>query len=85
LTHVGRALNELIALAEARIGRPLAERSRTEKQQVVRFLDGRGALALRKSAEMDADALGVSRLTVYSYLDSARQTDPSKPPSGDPR
>jgi predicted transcriptional regulator YheO len=51
--------------------------SRAEKQQVVRFLDGRGAFALRKSVETVADALGVSRFTVYNYLDSSRQADPS--------
>lgn len=76
-THVDRALSELITLAEARIGRPLAEMNRAEKQQVVRLLDGRGAFALRKSVEMVADALGVSRFTVYNYLDSSRQADPS--------
>ncbi len=72
-THVDRALAELISLAERRIGRPLVEMSRAEKQQVVRFLDERGAFALRKSVEMVADALGVSRFTVYNYLDSTRQ------------
>jgi hypothetical protein len=76
-THVDRALNELITMAEGRIGRPLTEMSRAEKQQVVRFLDGRGAFALRKSVETVADALGVSRFTVYNYLDSSRQADPS--------
>jgi uncharacterized protein YqgV (UPF0045/DUF77 family) len=76
-THVDRALEELISLAEQRIGQPLEEMSRAEKQQVVRFLDERGAFALRKSVEMVADALGVSRFTVYNYLDSTRQADGS--------
>lgn len=73
-THVDRAMEELIALAEAQIGHPLSEMSRAEKQQVVRFLDERGAFALRKSAETVADALGVSRFTVYNYLDASRQS-----------
>jgi hypothetical protein len=74
-THVDRALEELISLAEQRIGQPLDEMSRAEKQQVVRFLDERGAFALRKSVETVADALGVSRFTVYNYLDSTRQAE----------
>ena len=73
-THLDGALAELISLAEQQVGHPLAEMSRAEKQQVVRFLDERGAFALRKSVEMVADALGVSRFTVYNYLDSSRQS-----------
>jgi hypothetical protein len=72
-THVDRALSELIAMAEAQIGRPISEMSRAEKQQLVRILDERGAFAVRKSVETVADALGVSRFTVYNYLDSSRQ------------
>jgi uncharacterized protein YqgV (UPF0045/DUF77 family) len=74
-THVDRALAELITLAEVQVGKPLGEMSRAEKQQVVRFLDERGAFALRKSVETVADALGVSRFTVYNYLDCARQAN----------
>jgi hypothetical protein len=72
-TNVHNALDELIALAEAQIGRPLSQMSRADKQQVVRILDERGAFALRKSVETVADALGVSRFTVYNYLDNARR------------
>ncbi len=72
-THLDGALTELISLAENQIGRPMPEMSRAEKQAVVRFLDERGAFTLRKSVETVADALGVSRFTVYNYLDSSRQ------------
>jgi predicted transcriptional regulator YheO len=73
-THVDRALDELLALAEAKVGRSIGEMSRSDKQRVVYFLEERGAFALRKSVETVADALGVSRFTVYNYLDSARDT-----------
>jgi hypothetical protein len=69
-THVDRALEVLIAVAEEQVGRPMAEMSRADKQRVVRFLDERGAFALRKAVETVADALGVSRFTVYNYLDA---------------
>jgi hypothetical protein len=71
--RVDQALTELIAECESEIGRPLEEMTRAEKRQVVRFLDQRGAFALRKSVETVADALGVSRFTVYNYLDTSRQ------------
>ena len=34
----------------------------------MRLLDERGAFRLRKAVEDVADALGVSRFTVYNYL-----------------
>ena len=34
------------------------------------MLDERGAFTLRKAVEDVADALGVSRFTVYNYLNS---------------
>ncbi len=71
--RVDEALTELIAECESEIGRPLEEMTRAEKRQVVRFLDQRGAFALRKSVETVADALGVSRFTVYNYLETSRQ------------
>jgi hypothetical protein len=71
-SHLDDALDHLIAQAEVHIGRPLAEMTRADKQQLVGYLDERGAFALRKAVERVAEILGVSRFTVYNYLDSAR-------------
>ena len=46
--------------------------TREEKQALVRYLDDRGAFALKKAVEAVAETLGVSRFTVYNYLDSRR-------------
>ena len=72
-THFDRAIDELIQMAEAQIRLPISRMTRAQKQQVVRFLDERGAFNLKKSVETVADVLGVSRFTVYNYLDSTRQ------------
>ena len=69
---VDEAVDQLIAQGEAHLGRPLGEMTRSEKQQLVKFLDERGAFSLRKSVETVADRLGVSRFTVYNYLDAVR-------------
>ena len=58
--------------AEAWIGRPVGEMNRLDKQRLVKFLDERGAFSLRKSVEAVAAMLGVSRFTVYNYLDASR-------------
>ncbi|MFM9226384.1 MAG: helix-turn-helix domain-containing protein [Actinomycetota bacterium] len=64
------ALDRLIAQVERELGGPLTELSRTDKQLAVRLLDQRGAFILRRAVEDVADAMGVSRITVYNYLNA---------------
>ena len=73
LPGVHGALNRMIAAVESELGAPLARLSREGKQKAVRLLDDRGAFRLRKSVEEVADALGVSRFTVYNYLNAVDQ------------
>ena len=72
LTHLDDALAQLLEQGEAFVGKPLREMTRAEKRQLVRYLDERGAFTLRKAVERVAETLGVSRFTVYNYLDSVR-------------
>jgi len=64
------ALERLMNGVERELGAPLAHLSREDKQRAVRILDQRGAFTLRKAVEDVADALGVSRFTVYNYLNA---------------
>ncbi|MFM8625699.1 MAG: helix-turn-helix domain-containing protein [Actinomycetota bacterium] len=64
------ALDRLIAQVERELGGPLTELSRNDKQLAVRLLDQRGAFILRRAVEDVADAMGVSRITVYNYLNA---------------
>jgi uncharacterized protein YqgV (UPF0045/DUF77 family) len=73
------ALPRMLAEAAAGLGAPLGDLSREAKQRVVRELDERGAFTLRRSIEDVADALGVSRVTIYNYLDAIRATPPAVP------
>ena len=66
----GDPLARMLAALESEMGRPLSDLSREQKQQVVAKLNDRGAFRLRKSVEDVADVLGVSRFTVYNYLNS---------------
>ncbi|NMD58067.1 MULTISPECIES: helix-turn-helix domain-containing protein [Tsukamurella] len=65
-------LDSLLANLAAELGSPLGELDRAEKQRAVRLLEERGAFAYRKSAEAVAEALGVTRFTVYNYLNRVR-------------
>jgi len=71
LPGVHGTLDRMIAAVESELGAPLAELSREDKQRAVQLLDERGAFQLRKAVEEVADALGVSRFTVYNYLNAA--------------
>ena len=58
------------AAVEAELGGRLPMLSREDKQRAVRLLDERGAFILRRAVEDVADAMGVSRITVYNYLNA---------------
>ena len=64
------ALERLIASVETELGAPLRQLSREDKQRAVRLLDQNGAFILRRAVEDVADAMGVSRITVYNYLNA---------------
>ena len=66
------ALQRLIGQVENELGATLSELSREDKQRAVKILDDRGAFVLRRAVEDVADAFGVSRITVYNYLNAIR-------------
>jgi hypothetical protein len=66
------ALGRMIEQVEEELGDRLPDLSREDKQRAVRLLDERGAFLLRRAVEDVADALGVSRITVYNYLNAIR-------------
>lgn len=66
--NLGTALGRLLERIAEELGAPLSELSREEKQRAVELLEERGAFNLRKSVEEAAQALQVSRFTVYNYL-----------------
>lgn len=67
------ALLRLVAAIEQELGGPLGELPREQKQAAVRMLDERGAFLLRRSVEDVAETMGVSRITIYNYLNAIEQ------------
>ncbi|MFF0278530.1 MULTISPECIES: helix-turn-helix domain-containing protein [unclassified Streptomyces] len=68
LPQLSDSLDHILAAMERRHGMPLADLDRKAKQEAVRLLEARGAFAVRHGVETVAGALGVSRFTVYNYL-----------------
>jgi hypothetical protein len=70
------ALDRLIYEVEDEMGQEISELNKDGRQRAVKLLDERGAFSLRKSVDEVADVLGVSRITIYNYLNAVRK-DPT--------
>lgn len=64
------ALDRMIADVEREIGLPLAEMTRSQKQQAVARLETQGAFLLRGSVEKVSTMLNVSKVTLYAYINA---------------
>ena len=63
------------------MGKTPAAMTREEKMEVVKRLEERGAFLVKRSAEQVAEALDLSRYTIFSYLKEIRRRDdaPGRP------
>jgi predicted transcriptional regulator YheO len=61
------------------MGKTPAAMSREEKMEVVKRLEERGAFLVKRSAEQVAEALDLSRYTIFSYLKEIRHGDEEAP------
>ena len=66
------ALGRIISSIEIELGAPLERLPRSEKQAAVRLLEESGAFLLRRSIDDVAERMGVSRITIYNYLNAIR-------------
>ncbi|HEY2429541.1 MAG TPA: helix-turn-helix domain-containing protein [Acidimicrobiales bacterium] len=71
-TDLRDALGNLVLQVETELGGRLADLPRTDKQRAVRLLAERGAFTFRNAVDEVADAMGVSRVTVYNYLNATK-------------
>jgi len=72
LDSLSNALDRLVTHIEEELGGKLVDLPREKKQAAVRMLDERGAFQLRKAIEDVAAMMGVSRITIYNYLNAIR-------------
>ncbi len=67
------AVSRMVSQIAGELGGDLSTLSREQKQQVVRLLNERGAFLIRGAVEEVADLMGVSRITIYNYLNATRR------------
>ena len=70
LTHVSEIVTDLI---DKIIGnKDMARLRREEKLELIRFMDQRGIFLLKGAVDHVGSRMGISRVTVYSYIDEVR-------------
>lgn len=69
-TELHGALDRMIETVERDAGAEFALMDRSQKQVAVRTLDEQGAFLLRGAVDRIARSMGVSRVTLYSYINA---------------
>lgn len=67
--NVNDLLDDLIEQSVAMIGKPAALMTKEEKVAAVQFLNGAGAFLITKSGDKISKYFGISKYTLYSYID----------------
>ncbi|HIX64068.1 MAG TPA: helix-turn-helix transcriptional regulator [Candidatus Mediterraneibacter colneyensis] len=70
ITHnVTELLDLLIEQAITKVGKPVALMNKDDKVAVVQYLNNAGAFLITKSGDKVSSLLGISKFTLYSYMD----------------
>lgn len=72
-SNVDELLEVMLEEAVESTGHTLESLDKDDKVSVVKYLDNRGAFLIKKSAERVAEFLGISRFTVYNYLNESQK------------
>ena len=75
ITNVNDLLDELIQQSVALVGKPTAAMNKDDKVKAIQFLSQNGAFLITKSGDKVAKYFGISKYTLYSYIDMNRQED----------
>jgi predicted transcriptional regulator YheO len=67
--HVGELLDELLWKSTELIGKPVSLMNKDDKVRAIRWLNSKGALLITKSGDKIAKYFGISKFTLYSYID----------------
>lgn len=71
--HVGELLDELLWKSTELIGKPVSLMNKDDKMRAVRYLNSKGALLITKSGDKIARYFGISKFTLYSYIDTKQE------------
>ena len=69
IVNVNDLLEELIQQSVALVGKPVAMMNKDDKVKAIQFLNQNGAFLVTKSGDKIAKYFGISKYTLYSYID----------------
>jgi predicted transcriptional regulator YheO len=72
-SDVNQLMDSLIIQCEQMFDKNAADLTKEEKMEIVRFLDNKGAFLITKSGDRVCEFLGISKFTLYNYLDAIRE------------
>lgn len=79
ITHnVNDLLDALIEQSVALVGKPVALMTKDDKVTAIQFLNDSGAFLITKSGDKVSSYFGISKFTLYSYMDSGRESKDTK-------
>ena len=78
LININDVLTELIGQSVALVGKPAALMNKEEKMKAIQFLNRSGAFLVTKSSDRVAKYFGISKYTLYSYIDTKKQQEEKK-------
>ena len=73
ITHnVNDLLDELIKQSAQLVGKPVALMTKDDKVKAIRFLNESGAFLITKAGQRVCNFFGISKYTLYSYIDESK-------------
>ena len=73
IINVNNVLDELVEQSVALVGKPVALMNKDDKIKAIRFLNESGAFLVTKSGDKVAKYFGISKYTLYSYIDANKK------------
>ena len=77
IVNVNDLLEDLIQQSVALVGKPVALMNKDDKVKAIQFLNQNGAFLITKSGDKIAKYFGISKYTLYSYIDTKQQEEKS--------
>lgn len=77
-TDVKSLLDYFLKQAQAQVGKEPADMDKNDRIKFIAYLDKKGAFLISKSSEKACEYLGISKFTLYNYLESIRSVENGK-------
>jgi len=71
--NVTDLLDDLIEQSVALVGKPVAMMTKDDKIEAIQFLNNAGAFLVTKSGDKVSKYFGISKYTLYSYIDAKKE------------